>query len=412
MIYSQVKLVANEMNDNLFIFYSLLRLAAGGMQVTDSTISSPQLNISGISTFSILSVTGNSNFTGIVTAARFNTHWPTSFDYNFVAGYQAAELATSTCEYNVLIGYQAGYDLSSCDYNVAIGYQAFYGGTLNSSALGNVAIGYQSLYSTTGGDYNVAIGYQAGEALTSGSRNTLIGFGAGFGIIAGISNVSLGQEAMYAHDDGDYNIAIGYQAKYQDGTDSSYNIAVGYQSLYGTTTTNGDFNIGIGVQAGAAITSGNGNLLLGNYAGNEITSGSSNVVILGGSSSTLSLPSETGNTQLLIGSGNTAWISGNNFFNVGIGTQSPTDKLDITGGNLRLRSGLKDFYEKVGVAGSVLISTGAGVSWTTPFDAGIQGVQGTTGSFKRIAESNVSKHIRQVTRAYQYDSGPVDYQYL
>jgi hypothetical protein len=26
----------------------------------------------------------------------------------------------------------------------------------------------------------------------------------------------------------------------------------------------------------------------------------------------------------------------------------------------------------------------------------------STGSFKRIAESNVSKHIRQVTRAYQY----------
>jgi hypothetical protein len=43
-------------------------------------------------------------------------------------------------------------------------------------------------------------------------------------------------------------------------------------------------------------------------------------------------------------------------------------------------SGLKDFYNQVGAAGSVLVSTGAGVSWTTPFAAGIQGVQGTQGT--------------------------------
>jgi len=50
------------------------------------------------------------------------------------------------------------------------------------------------------------------------------------------------------------------------------------------------------------------------------------------------------------------------------------------GGLVELDSSLRDFYGNVGVAGSVLISTGAGVSWTTPFAAGLQGAQGTTGS--------------------------------
>lgn len=50
---------------------------------------------------------------------------------------------------------------------------------------------------------------------------------------------------------------------------------------------------------------------------------------------------------------------------------------------LELDAGLKDFYGTVGAGGSILVSTGAGVSWTAPFAAGIQGItgaQGTNGS--------------------------------
>ena len=63
---------------------------------------------------------------------------------------------------------------------------------------------------------------------------------------------------------------------------------------------------------------------------------------------------------------------------VGIGTTNATQSLDIAG-NVRLRSGLYDTYNQVGVAGSILVSTGAGVSWTSPFAAGIQGIQGSQG---------------------------------
>ena len=54
---------------------------------------------------------------------------------------------------------------------------------------------------------------------------------------------------------------------------------------------------------------------------------------------------------------------------LGIGTTSPTDNLDVNG-TIRLRSSLKDFNNNVGAAGSILISTGAGVSWTSITGAG------------------------------------------
>lgn len=47
---------------------------------------------------------------------------------------------------------------------------------------------------------------------------------------------------------------------------------------------------------------------------------------------------------------------------VGIGTSIPTQSLDVLGG-IRIRNELYDTNNIVGVAGSVLISTGIGVSW-------------------------------------------------
>ena len=49
---------------------------------------------------------------------------------------------------------------------------------------------------------------------------------------------------------------------------------------------------------------------------------------------------------------------------VGIGTTNPSQKLDIRG-NVRIAGALYDSNNNVGTAGSVLVSTGAGVSWTS-----------------------------------------------
>jgi hypothetical protein len=62
--------------------------------------------------------------------------------------------------------------------------------------------------------------------------------------------------------------------------------------------------------------------------------------------------------------------------NIGLGTTNPTAKLHVVGdvrvsgvstfvGLVELDSSLRDINGAVGAAGSVLISTGAGVSWST-----------------------------------------------
>jgi hypothetical protein len=76
---------------------------------------------------------------------------------------------------------------------------------------------------------------------------------------------------------------------------------------------------------------------------------------------------------------------------VGVGTDNPTSKFHIVGdvrvsgvstfgGLVDIDSSLRDFYGNVGTAGSILVSTGAGISWTSPFAGGLQGIQGSTGA--------------------------------
>ena len=66
--------------------------------------------------------------------------------------------------------------------------------------------------------------------------------------------------------------------------------------------------------------------------------------------------------------------------NTGIVTNLSVSGISTFSNVVEFDSGLKDIYNQVGVAGSILVSTGVGVSWTPPFAAGIQGIQGTQGT--------------------------------
>jgi hypothetical protein len=81
-----------------------------------------------------------------------------------------------------------------------------------------------------------------------------------------------------------------------------------------------------------------------------------------------------------VGVGSTAYNTHFTSGNVGLGLTNPTQRLDIDGG-LRIRGALYDSNNVVGAAGSILTSTGIGVSWTTPSagSAGAQGAQGAQG---------------------------------
>jgi len=70
-----------------------------------------------------------------------------------------------------------------------------------------------------------------------------------------------------------------------------------------------------------------------------------------------------------------AYVSGS----VGIGLTNPTRALDVNGA-VRLRNALYDFNNAEGSSGSVLITTGVGVSWMPVATAALQGVQGTQGT--------------------------------
>ena len=136
--------------------------------------------------------------------------------------------------------------------------------------------------------------------LSSGS----IGLSGSYGFLvvnAGITTTS-GKENHLQ------NIGLGREALWGAGisTDQSNNIAIGAYSLYNVL---GDDNIAIGQSAGKYNT-GSGNVIIGLNQ---------------------DVAQTTEDTQLIIGSGDTKWISGNNVGWVGIGTTTPDALLAVNG---------------------------------------------------------------------------------
>ena len=89
---------------------------------------------------------------------------------------------------------------------------------------------------------------------------------------------------------------------------------------------------------------------------------------------------------------------------VGVGITEPTVKLDVNG-DIRLRGGLYDINNNVGVANSILVSTGTGVSWSSAIGAGAQGAQGTQGTQGRQGVQGLSNQGTQGTLGSQGTQG-------
>ena len=153
-------------------------------------------------------------------------------------------------EYDVMIGYQAGYRKTSGRRNVFLGSHAMAGKLANFTGSNNNVIGYQAgLYgggstnniigSQAGmnatGSFNNIIGYQAGQSVT-GSYNVVVGNKSAFGLTSGKYNVIIGEQTGISLGDSDYNIMIGYQAGYNYVGDRS--VFIGYQAGYNETNAN------------------------------------------------------------------------------------------------------------------------------------------------------------------------------
>ena len=251
--------------------------------------------------------------------------------YDNIALGKESGYSISTGYQNVLVGTRAGYNLVNNGGNTIVGFEAGLASDLGDY---NTLLGYRSGWNAED-DFLVSVGYYAGYNSVDSYASVYLGSRAGYSA-QGDYNIAIGNDAMYTHDEGgDYNIALGFQALYQDGGASHLNIAIGYQALFGTATKYGIANLAIGGSAGRNLNGGSANVLIGNYAGDGISDGSSNVVIVGGATNTVDVPLPTGSNQLVIGSENEAWIHGNSSYYVGLGSVSPTQKLDVVG-NIKL----------------------------------------------------------------------------
>ncbi|MCX6217776.1 hypothetical protein [Spirosoma sp.] len=166
----------------------------------------------------------------------------------------------------------------------------------------NLFIG-QSTSAVIGGTFNTFMGSQAGQGNTTGSYNTYFGYKAGFPNTSGSHNTFVGYEAGKLNIDGDDNVFIGYNA--------------------GHHNQRGRRNLIIGPNAGFDFTDGEDNTFLG-----------ANAMGAGGS---LSNATAIGANARVLSSN--AMVLGNNV-NVGIGTSTPQNRLELTAG-VDGRSGLR-----------------------------------------------------------------------
>ena len=188
---------------------------------------------------------------------------------------------------NYFVNIPAGLSGNPAD-NLIIGSNA---GTDLTSGTKNVIIGKDAGENLLAGTENTMLGVDAGTALTNGSRNTFLGSSAGFftgnsivdvvaiGYKAGTyaaagTAIAIGREAG-RNNSGNGRIDVGYRAGYSNSS-GGWNLNIGYFAAYSNTT--GSENTVIGTEAGINNT-GSSNTFLGYQAGYNQTTGSNNTVI-------------------------------------------------------------------------------------------------------------------------------------
>jgi hypothetical protein len=207
----------------------------------------------------------------------------------------------------------------------------------------NTALGASALNANTSGGNNTAVGRLALRDNTTGNGNSAFGSLALSNNTAGYSNSAVGIQALANNATGNGNSAFGHQALIGDMI-SSNNTAIGAQALLNHTSGNSNTAVGSGALSNA--TSGAQNTVIGTNAGRLIADGTtsntvtSNSVYLGVNTKALA----SGQTNQIvigfdaIGLGSNTAVLGNDSIettalkgDVGIGTTSPAERLDVVG---------------------------------------------------------------------------------
>ena len=206
----------------------------------------------------------------------------------------------------------------------------------NTNGSKNTALGNSTLYSNTTGSQSTAIGTSALYANTTGWGNVATGFDALRNNTTGQHNSATGDAALKNNITGSSNTALGANADVASGNLSNAT-AIGANAIVSSSNSlvlGSNANVGIGTSSPAAKLDVNGAVKITDGtqgAGKVLTSDSNGVASWITPGGTLSAGSQAGNTPYWDG---TQWVSNNNNIfnnggNIGIGTSTPSTKLNI-----------------------------------------------------------------------------------
>ncbi|MFT3946031.1 MAG: hypothetical protein QM763_03575 [Agriterribacter sp.] len=246
--------------------------------------------------------------------------------------YMAVLLIASLGSYQQIFS-QANTALSNLVSPTAIN-QNLTAGTNNTLNLGSTAQNWKNIYIGTEyylknvrilyspGTSNFFAGQNAGNANTTGYGNTAFGYRALYSNTTGNTNIAIGAAALYSSVASNGSIAVGDSALLK--STGLLNVAVGSKSLISNTTGIG--NVAFGYKALDFNTAGHRNTALGYYADVSVAN-LTNATAIGANAQV-----NTSNSLVL---GSINGINGATAStNVGIGTNSPTQRLHIVGTQL------------------------------------------------------------------------------
>jgi hypothetical protein len=358
-------------NSNLFVGYQSGYSNSSGNYNSFLGYSAGSSNSSGAQNSFIGSFSGVSNINGNYNtfvgynsgyknqSGNSNDFFGTNSGYSNISGsnniFLGTEAGYSNTEgsFNIFAGYKSGY-ASNASYNIFLGYQA---GLLNTTGTHNIFIGYKAGGSNKTSIFNTFIGYLTGcwwdRTQVSDYSNTFLGFGAGVGlkqhdtsaplssgdcntfiggsaagrILWGENNIIMGEKAAIEARLAARNVIMGASINYAwDGfqrTDTIYdNVWIGYSVAVSNYA--GRRNVFIGSQSNGSKLiggfNGSGNVFIGYKSGYDEYGSNKLYIDNSGTSTPLIYGDFTDGSEKLVFNGN-----------VGIGTNSPGNKLDVIG---------------------------------------------------------------------------------